>query len=254
MVSKGTDTRTPPVMEIAEKATPEAKVEASLAVQSEGPIEVSEVLRDRMDETLLLVQRLLAAAGKSVRFALPEAEDDAATELSPERLGFMTTLKARYEKNEHGIACHSGTEWSKVEAKLRANPSKLDTLKKMEDLGGAPDVYKVEGEDFIFGDLSSIAPEGRRRGDYYQAVVRAFQMGEDCKLMHPNDYLMIGNDLGIAMDQYPERAWLDSAHRSDLLENGDALCGDQRGGCARVYRRYVYARNPGGGFRCSLRV
>ncbi len=171
-------------------------------------------------------------------------------ELSPEQIEFMGVLKTRYEKNKHNIPCHS-VEWSKVEVKLRNNPGKLNALKKMENTGGEPDVYKVDGDDFIFGDLSSSAPEGRRDVDYPQAVKRASEMGG---LMHPDDYLMIGNELGIKMDNVPEGVWLDSAHRQDLIDGGEALMGDRDNGgiyvrpCDALFSSIVCA------FRCSLRV
>jgi hypothetical protein len=42
-------------------------------------------------------------------------------------------LKARFEKN---MSRHKGLEWSKVQAKLEADPEKLWSLNAMERTGG----------------------------------------------------------------------------------------------------------------------
>jgi hypothetical protein len=49
----------------------------------------------------------------------------------------LITLKARFGKNMNR---HTGIEWTKVQAKLEANPDKLWTLNEMETTGGEPDV------------------------------------------------------------------------------------------------------------------
>ena len=83
-------------------------------------------------------------------------------ELSPEqREELLRTLKARFEKNMNR---HKGHEWTKVQAKLKANPEKLWSLNEMERTGGEPDVVgheKTTGE-FIFYDCSTESPKGRR--------------------------------------------------------------------------------------------
>jgi hypothetical protein len=82
--------------------------------------------------------------------------------LSPEqRVELLRTLKARFEKNMNR---HKGLEWSKVQAKLEANPAKLWSLNEMERTGGEPDVVgfdKKTGE-YIFYDCSAESPKGRR--------------------------------------------------------------------------------------------
>lgn len=163
-------------------------------------------------------------------------------ELSPEQLDTMATLKARYEANANRIICHNSTPWAKVEAKLRSNPAKLATLKQMEDTGGAPDVYKIEGSDFIFGDLSEAAPRGRRNLSWSQAAGEAGQMGAE--LMSEQDYLLLGNEFNIVMDAFPEWSWL----------AGPGLSGNCYNGYTRVYRYGESSPSDNGAFRCSLRV
>ena len=58
---------------------------------------------------------------------------------------------------------HKGLDWTKVKAKLEANPAKLWSLHMMETTGGEPDVVgqdKKTGE-YIFFDCSAQTPSGR---------------------------------------------------------------------------------------------
>src|ERR1043165_4989791 len=73
----------------------------------------------------------------------------------------LSALKARFDKNMNR---HKGVEWAKVQAKLQANPEKLQSLSEMERTGGEPDVVghdKKSGE-YIFYDCSAESPKGRR--------------------------------------------------------------------------------------------
>jgi hypothetical protein len=83
-------------------------------------------------------------------------------ELSPEqREELLRALKTRFERNMNR---HKGLEWTKVHAKLKANPEKLWSLGEMEKTAGEPDVVghdKSTGE-YIFFDCSAESPKGRR--------------------------------------------------------------------------------------------
>ena len=84
----------------------------------------------------------------------------------------LTTLKARFEKNMNR---HKGLEWSKVQAKLEANPEKLWSLNEMERTGGEPDVVshdKKTGE-YTFYDCSPDSPKGRRSVCYDREALDA---------------------------------------------------------------------------------
>src|SRR4051812_26465012 len=72
----------------------------------------------------------------------------------------LAVLKARFEKHMNR---HKGLDWTKVQAKLEANPEKLWSLNEMERTGGEPDVVghdKKTGE-CIFFDCSAETPKGR---------------------------------------------------------------------------------------------
>src|SRR6185369_7223241 len=78
-----------------------------------------------------------------------------------QRTELLTTLKARFENNMNR---HKGLEWTKVQARLEANPEKLWSLSEMEVTGGEPDVVgfeKTTGE-YIFHDCAPESPKGRR--------------------------------------------------------------------------------------------
>ncbi|HKG59690.1 MAG TPA: DUF4256 domain-containing protein [Pyrinomonadaceae bacterium] len=77
-----------------------------------------------------------------------------------QREELLKRLKARFEKNMNR---HKGLEWTKVQAKLEANPEKLWSLNEMERTGGEPDVvgFDKTGE-YTFYDCSVESPKDRR--------------------------------------------------------------------------------------------
>src|SRR4030065_402893 len=92
-------------------------------------------------------------------------------ELLPEqREDLLNTLMVRFGKNMHP---DKGIEWTKVEAKLKANPQKLWSLYKMEETGGEPGVvaYDKVRDEYIFYDCSIESPKGRRSVCYDQEAL-----------------------------------------------------------------------------------
>jgi len=89
-----------------------------------------------------------------------------------QREELLGTLKARFEKN---TSRHQGLEWTKVQAKLAANPAALGSLHEMEQTGGEPDVVghdKKTGE-YIFQDCAAESPSGRRSLCYDRGALDA---------------------------------------------------------------------------------
>jgi hypothetical protein len=80
---------------------------------------------------------------------------------SEESAELLKILKSRFEKN---MKRHPGLDWSKVAAKLEANPEKLWSLSEMERTGGEPDVvaYNEKTDSYTFFDCSAESPKGRR--------------------------------------------------------------------------------------------
>ena len=89
-----------------------------------------------------------------------------------QREELLTILKARFEKN---MERHKGLDWTKVEARLKANPEKLWSLNEMEVTGGEPDVVgfdKKTGE-YVFYDCAAESPKGRRSICYDREALEA---------------------------------------------------------------------------------
>ncbi|MFA6023894.1 MAG: DUF4256 domain-containing protein [Candidatus Gracilibacteria bacterium] len=238
----------PTVLDATDAGLDDPEVQAKLGV--EGTALLKRVIAEMRDRQAVADLIEVDSDG------LPR-EVEGSSDLSPEQVAFMGTLRARYEENEHHLACHDAVAWSKVEAKLSANPVKLDALKRMDDSGGAPDVTGVEGEDFIFDELAAKLPDSRRRVTYAQAVARAEAMGGGVKLTRPERYEVLGIDMGIEMDTENDWVWLDSENPNPKyggLVFGSALFGDHYYGGARVEPQDAESYDDDGAFRCSLRV
>jgi hypothetical protein len=209
-------------------------------------------VRELGEARTLFQKWILEVQGRQTSTKPAPLDSEGTTDLSPEQLIFMGTLKARYKRNQHRIACHNNSDWAKIETKLRINPAKLEALKQMEASGGFPDVYKIEGDDFIFGDLSRKAPTGRKGLNYHQAVARAEGMGAGTKLMTPDDYKMIKKELNIIMDERPQSVWLDASEQIAMIgENGSTI-----GAGGEVFLPLSGAKgiDRNRSFRCALKV
>lgn len=79
----------------------------------------------------------------------------------------LEILKKRFMENKNR---HPGIEWETVEARL--TPEALNTLLRMEETGGEPDVLGMEGEKIIFCDFSRETPAGRRSLCYDEEALR----------------------------------------------------------------------------------
>lgn len=179
MASTDTQTETgETAMEGTITVSPEVKVAAAQAVLSEGPIEVSEVLRDRQEETLVLVQRLLASAGITATFSTPEdAESNKvgvelhqtagpnAKELTPEQVAeqWLGQFKTRFDALPQ---LHKGVQWVDVEKSLLANPEAISKLMKLDTAGFEMNVFRAKNNGEIQfrtaqTDVTKIAAEYR---------------------------------------------------------------------------------------------
>jgi hypothetical protein len=182
-------------------------------------------------------------------------------ELSPEqRQGLLRTLKARFEQD---ISRHKSLEWTKVQAKLEANPEKLWSLNEMERTGGEPDVvsHDEKAGEYIFYDCSAESPKDRRSVCYDREAL------ESRKEHKPRNSAM---DMAAAMgveilteEQYRElqklgnfdtktSSWVKTP--SDIRKLGGAIFADYRYGHVFVYHNGAESYYAGRGFRASLRV
>src|ERR1044072_6758192 len=89
-----------------------------------------------------------------------------------QREELLTTLKTRFEKNMNR---HKGLEWTKIQAKLEANPEKLWSLNEMERTGGEPDVvgFDKKSGEYLFVDCSIESPKDRRSICYDREALEA---------------------------------------------------------------------------------
>lgn len=181
--------------------------------------------------------------------------------LSPEQSDqLLKTLKARFAKNTNR---HKGIDWSKVEAKLTANPEKLWSLNEMEVTGGEPDVvgYDDKTGEYIFYDCSAESPKGRRSLCYdHQAL-------EERKEFKPEDSaLEMASLMGIQVLTEEEYAKLQSLGSFDtktsswiitppaIRKLGGALFGDRRYDHVFTYHNGAQSYYAARGFRGSLRI
>ena len=169
-------------------------------------------------------------------------------------------LKTRFEKN---MKRHPDLEWTKVQAKLKANSEKLWSLNEMEETGGEPDVVghdKKKGE-YIFYDCSAESPKGRRSFCYDHEAL------EKRKEHKPDDSAVnMADDMGIELlteEQYRDMqklgkfdaktsSWLKTP--SDIRKLGGAISGEFRFGSVFVYANGAESYFAARGFRGSIRV
>jgi hypothetical protein len=182
-------------------------------------------------------------------------------ELLPEqREGLLRALKARFEKNMNR---HNGLEWTKVQARLEANPGRLWSLNEMERTGGEPDVvghHNTTGE-FVFYDCSAETPKDRGSLCYDREALDARKEAKP-----KNSALDLAAAMGVELlteEQYLElqelgefdtktSSWVKTP--ADIRKLGGALY------CNRRYGR-VFVGNNGAesyygsrAFRGSLRI
>ena len=181
--------------------------------------------------------------------------------LSPEqREELLSALSARFQKNMNR---HKGLEWTKVQAKLEADPEKLSSLNEMETTAGEPDVVghdKKTGE-YIFYDCSAESPAGRRSICYDNEAL------ESRKEHKPkNNAIDMAAAMGIELlteAQYRElqklgdfdtktSSWVKTP--SDIRELGGALFCDRRYNKVFVYHNGAESYYAARAFRGSLRV
>ena len=179
---------------------------------------------------------------------------------SEQRKELLSVLKTRFEKNMNR---HKGIEWSKVQARLEADPEKLWTLDDMEVTGGEPDVVghdKKTGE-YIFYDCSAESPKDRRSLCYDREALNARKEHKP-----KNSAIEMAANMGIKIlteEQYRElqklgqfdlktSSWIQTPDA--VRERGGALFCDRRYDQVFVYHNGAESYYAARGFRGSLRV
>lgn len=181
--------------------------------------------------------------------------------LSPkQRDELLKALKARFEKN---VDRHRGLEWTKVQARLEADPGKLWSLYEMENTGGEPDVVsqdKKSGE-YIFFDCSPETPKRRVSVCYDRegwlsrkearpkntAVDMAAEMGVE--LLTEEQYFELQK---LGEFDLKTSSWVKTP--AEIRKLGGALYGDRRYGRVFIGHNGAQSYYAARAFRAVLRV
>lgn len=174
--------------------------------------------------------------------------------------GLLKTLKTRFEKN---MDRHKGLEWTKVQARLEAQPEKLWALNEMENTGGEPDViaFDKRSGEYIFYDCSAETPKGRRSICYDRAALNARKEHKP-----KNSATDMAGEMGIEIlteEQYRElqkfgefdtktSSWVETP--AAIRKLGGALFCDRRYDTVFVYHNGAESYYAARGFRGSLSV
>lgn len=181
--------------------------------------------------------------------------------LSPEHTeALLKELKDRFEKNRYR---HQDLEWSKIEAKLTANPDKLWSLDLMEETGGEPDVvgYDKNTDEYIFYDCSPESPKERRSLCYDRQAL------DSRKEFKPkNSAVDMAAEMGIEIlteEQYRElqllgnfdtktSSWVKTP--AEIRKLGGAVFCDRRYNTVFLYHNGAESYYAARGFRGVLKV
>lgn len=233
-----------------------------------GDIEVSEVLRDKREETLALVQRLLSSAGIEVTFSLPkndqsqtisieipevsqlQSQAEITEELTPEQKEVLfNNLRSDFLANMY---IHPQIKWEDVQKKLENSPAAtLVTLNKMWERGGEPTVtdFDIKTGKYRFDDCSRHVPQVGVNTNYVEAEQMAQEMGAD--LMEPEHYKNKFQKLSKSFDIHTQN-WLKTSQIR--LQSGEAFVGFRRNGLGCVQVKDANNHDVIRGFRTSLWV
>jgi len=177
-----------------------------------------------------------------------------------DRAALLHALQARFEKN---TIRHKGIEWTKVQARLEANPGKLWSLNEMEKTGGEPDVVGHDRKtgDYIFFDCSPESPKGRAGVCYDREAL-------DSRKEHKpkNTAMDMATAMGVELLTEEEYQALQKLGEFDtktttwvktpaeIRKLGGAIFGDRRFGRVFIYHNGAQSYYSARGFRSSLRV
>ena len=182
-------------------------------------------------------------------------------DLSPEQSQeLLATLKERFDKN---LNRHQDIEWSKVLAKLEANPKKLSVLNEMEITGGEPDVVGFDEKtgEYIFYDCAAETPKNRRSICYDHEALAARKEHKPA-----NSAINMADEMGIEILSEQEYRQLQKLGKfdtktsswiktpADIRKLGGALFCDYRYGTVFVYHNGAESYYAARAFRGSLRV
>ena len=172
----------------------------------------------------------------------------------------LNILKIRFEQN---MQRHKAMQWSKIQQKLEASPTKMWSLHEMERTGGEPDVVLHDHitDHYVFMDCSIESPSGRRSLCYDRKAL-------DSRKAHKpeNSVLDLASVMGVELlteHDYYELQAIDSIDMKtsswlftpdDIRKKGGTLFADKRYGRVFVYHNGAESYYASRGFRALVRV
>ena len=177
-----------------------------------------------------------------------------------QRAALLTVLQGRFEAN---LSRHAGIVWADVQARLVADPGKLQSLAAMDGSGGEPDVvgFDEPSGQFLFYDCSAESPAGRRSLCYDRA---GWESRKDNR--PDNTAIDMAAAMGIELLTEDEYRSLQALGKFDLKTSswlktppeirklGGAIFGDCRFGRVFVYHNGAQSYYSGRAFRGALRL
>ena len=177
-----------------------------------------------------------------------------------ERETLLRALKTRFEKNSQR---HRGIAWADVQVRLEANANALESLRRMEETGGEPDVigHDKKSGRYTFFDCSAESPSGRR-STCYDREARTSRKENSPKSSAAEIAAEIGIEL-LNEEQYrvlqtlgdfdtKTSSWIKTP--ADVRSLGGALFCDRRYGKVFVYHNGAQSYYAARGFRGLLRA
>ncbi|HLS37227.1 MAG TPA: DUF4256 domain-containing protein [Sphingobacterium bovisgrunnientis] len=172
----------------------------------------------------------------------------------------LTILEKRFLKNMHR---HPSLNWEDIYNKLKNDSQKLNSLYRMEETGGEPDVVQLteDNEGINFVDCSAETPKGRRSICYdhealesrkhYKPEDSAINMaqGMGIQLLNENLYFQLQK---VGEFDLKTSSWLLTPN--DVRSKGGALFGDNRFGRVFIYHNGADSYYGVRGFRGILKL
>lgn len=177
---------------------------------------------------------------------------------SSETEALLDALGARFAAHTHR---HPGLSWSDVEARLLAQPAKLEAVFAMEQSGGEPDAVVFGGAQLAFVDCAPESPLGRRSlcfdREGWESRKEHRPAGSAAELAEAMGIELLNEAEYHALQQFGEfdlktSSWLKTP--ADIRALGGALFGDRRFGRVFVYHNGAQSYYGARGFRGIVRL
>lgn len=172
----------------------------------------------------------------------------------------LATLKSRFDSN---MRRHENVKWTKIRAKLDANPGKIVSLHEMEKTGGEPDVvgYDKDTDEYLFHDCAAESPKGRRSLCYDDSALQS-------RKEHKPKQSALGMAAAMGIELLTEAqyrllqqlgefdtktsSWI--ATPASIRDLGGAIFGDRRFGHVFIYHNGAESYYAARGFRGALKL